>query len=278
MKLTKNNLQKKLDINDMGVINIILEYNKALPILSEDGEGFCINARDLHSQLGIRDVYSRWIKNSLISIDAVKDVDYSHAFKRIGNYSDEEISNMSTNKRNSLGITDEYYLTLNCAKEIAMVIGVLPRISKDTKEKSKKARKYFIAIEKVLKKAIEWELIRKPEKKLYKEMCEELKLYMLRNFNKEPKFYDYSNEADAINQICLGAKAKQIKIYIDAQDDNTREWLNAKYNTYITKIEELNIMYLRMNIQKEQRYNLIKQGFKALYPNSSFIIANVENK
>ena len=176
--------KKKLDIKDMWVINIILEYNKALPILSEDGDGFCINARDLHSQLGIRDVYSRWIKNSLISIDAVKDVDYSHAFKRIGNYSDEEISNMSTNKRNSLGITDEYYLTLNCAKEIAMVIGVLPRISKDTKEKSKKARKYFIAIEKVLKKAIEWELIRKPEKKLYKEMCEELKLYMLRNFNK----------------------------------------------------------------------------------------------
>ena len=33
MKLTKNNLQKKLDINDMEVINIILEYNKAIQIL-----------------------------------------------------------------------------------------------------------------------------------------------------------------------------------------------------------------------------------------------------
>lgn len=44
-------------------------------------------------------MYSRWIKNNLISINVVKDVDYSHAFKHIGNYSNEEISNMSTNKR-----------------------------------------------------------------------------------------------------------------------------------------------------------------------------------
>ena len=103
-------------------------------------------------------------------------------------------------------------------------------------------------------------------------MCEELKKYFLRNFNKEPQWYDYSNEADTLNIICLGAKAKQIKEYIDAQDENTRDWLQAKYNLYLEKMQEINVMYLRMNMDKERRYDLIKQGFKALYPDASFLV------
>mgnify|MGYP002521010881 CR=1 FL=1 len=76
VKLTKNNLQKKLDIKDIGVINIILEYNKALPILSEDGEGFCINARDLHSQLKVGRDYSAWIKGRIKKYEFIENVDY----------------------------------------------------------------------------------------------------------------------------------------------------------------------------------------------------------
>ena len=51
MKLTKNNLIKKLGETNSEVIEVVTKYNKLLPILSEDGEGFCINARDLHEQL-----------------------------------------------------------------------------------------------------------------------------------------------------------------------------------------------------------------------------------
>ena len=276
MKLTKNNLIKKLGETNSEVIEVVTKYNKLLPILSEDGEGFCINARDLHEQLKVKDVYSRWIKSNLELVQANNDEDYSHAFKRIGDFTDEEINKMSTNKRNSLGITDEYYLTMTCAKEICMVIGALPRMNKETKELSKIARKYFIYVEKLLKKAIEWDLIRKPEKQRYKELCEELKKYYIRNKGKEPEWYVYSNEADALNKICLGAKAKDIKAYIEACDDNTRDWLEAEYNTYLDELQKLDIMYMRMNFDKDKRYDLIKQGFKALYPNASFIIANKE--
>lgn len=273
MKLTKKNLTNKLGIRDENVINLIVDYKDKLPILTEEGEGFCVNARDLYKELKLKDTFGTWIKGMLESLDMKKDIDYSERFKQVGtNFSDDEIISMSINKRNANGILHEYSLTMDCAKQISMVIGVLPRINKDTKELSKITRKYFIAIENILKDAIKWEKIRKPERERYKEMSKELKLYFLRNFNKEPMFYDYSNEADTLNIICLGARAKKIQEYIDAQDKNTRDWLEAKYNEYLDKMQELNIMYLKMNLDKDRRYDLIKQGFKVLYPNASFLI------
>ena len=40
MKLTKNNLIKKLGESNNEVIEVVTKYNKLLPILSEDGQGF----------------------------------------------------------------------------------------------------------------------------------------------------------------------------------------------------------------------------------------------
>ena len=57
----------------------------------------------------------------------------------------------------------EYQLTVELAKEICMVAGVAPRANKETKELSKKARQYFIQVEKywnspemVMKRALEF--------------------------------------------------------------------------------------------------------------------------
>lgn len=250
MKLTKKNLTNKLGIRDENVINLIVDYKDKLPILTEEGCGFCVNARDLHKELFIGRDYSTWIKERIKKYDFQKDVDYE-VFTKSGENSD--------GGRPSL----EYNITMEMAKELAMVTN---------NEQGKVARKYFITIENILKDAIKWERIRKPERERYKEMSKELKLYFLRNFNKEPMFYDYSNEADTLNIICLGARAKKIQEYINAQDKNTRDWLEAKYNEYLDKMQELNIMYLKMNLDKDRRYDLIKQGFKALYPNASFLI------
>lgn len=274
MKLTKNNLTKKLGVTNQEVINLITEYKDKLPILSEEGEGFCVNARDLHKELGLKDTFGTWIKNIIAMADLEKGMDYSEWFKQVAtDYSIVDIENMSINKRNALSITTEYTLTMSSAKEISMLVGALPRVNKETKELSKLTRKYFITVEKILKEALKWERIRKPEREKYKEMCSELKKYFIRNLNKEPQWYDYANEADALNQICLGAKAKEIRTYIDAQDKNTRDWLEAKYNLYLDEMQQLDIMYIKMNFDKDKRYDLIRQGFKALYPDASFLIA-----
>ena len=273
MKLTKNNLIKKLGESNSEVIEVVTKYNKLLPILSEDGEGFCVSAKDLHKQLQVGRDYTTWIKDRIKKYDFINNEDYIEYWVKDDIIFDDtqmgdvklDITNSNQMVRN--GYSKEYKLTIDCAKQLCMV---------QNNNLGKTARKYFIYVEKLLKKAIEWDLIRKPERIRYKEMCEELKKYYIRNKGREPEWYVYSNEADALNKICLGAKAKDIREYIEACDKNTREWLEAEYNTYLDELQKLNIMYLRMNFDKDKRYDLIKQGFKALYPNASFIVANKE--
>ena len=275
MKLTKNNLIKKLGESNSEVIEVVTKYNKLLPILSEDGEGFCVNARDLHEQLvenskeGKKGTeFAKWIKRRIDKYNLIENIDYKTIVKfDEAKFSLDDINKMSIQKNSALGITTEYTITMDCAKQLCMV---------ENNQIGKIARKYFIYVEKLLKKAIEWDLIRKPERIRYKELCEELKKYYIRNKGREPEWYVYSNEADALNKICLGAKAKDIREYIEACDKNTREWLEAEYNTYLDELQKMDLMYLRMNFDKDKRYDLIKQGFKALYPNSSFIVANKE--
>ena len=273
MKLTKNNLIKKLGESNNEVIEVVTKYNKLLPILSEDGEGFCVSAKDLHKQLQVGRDYTTWIKDRIKKYDFISNEDYIEYWVKDDIIFDDtqmgdvklDITNSNQMVRN--GYSKEYKLTIDCAKQLCMV---------QNNNLGKIARKYFIYVEKLLKKAIEWDLIRKPERIRYKEMCEELKKYYIRNKGREPEWYVYSNEADALNKICLGAKAKDRREYIEACDKNTREWLEAEYNTYLDELQKLNIMYLRMNFDKDKRYDLIKQGFKALYPNASFIVANKE--
>lgn len=256
MKLTKNNLIHKLGVEDIEVINLVLEYQKQLPILSEDGEGFCVDARQLHEQLKVGRDYSTWIKQRIKKYEFIENEDFE-VFTKTG--------------ENVLGgrPTIEYYITIEVAKQLAML---------ENNEQGKITRKYFIKIEKILKDAVKWDKIRKPERERYKEMCQELEKYLLRNFNKKTMNYDYMNEANALNKICLGANAKNIREYIDTTDNKTREWLTAEYNEYLDKMQELNIMYLKMNLDKERRYDLVKQGFKALYPNASFFMSNKESQ
>lgn len=262
MKLTKNNLIKKLGITDEEIISIVTEYKDKLPILTEEGEGFCVNARDLHRELGVGREFAKWIKERISKYELIEDVDFITIVKNDdARFSLEEIKSMSIQKRSSLGITTEYYLSIDASKQLAMV---------QNNELGKLARKYFLSVEKVLKLAIQWDRIRKPEKEEYKIMCKELDLYMQRNYGKKAEFYHYMNEADTLNKICLGATAKKIKAYIEAQDENTREWLESKYNLYLSEMQRLNTMYLRMNMDKEIRYNLLKQGFKVTYPEASF--------
>lgn len=271
MKLTKNNLIKKLGITDEETIKVVVDYNKKLPILTEDGTGFSVNARELYKQLGSKREFSKWIKERIDKYDFQENIDYiTNWYKNNkiideGKNADVKLDVNNTNQMVRNGYSKEYFITLDMAKDLAMV---------QNNEQGKIARKYFKIVEKILLEAMKWDKIRKPERENYKIMCSELKQYFLRNLGKEPERYDYTNEADALNNICLGAKAKDIREYIEAQDRNTRDWLKAKNNEYLDKMQELDIMYLRMNITKALRYNLIQQGFKATYPNASFIVAN----
>lgn len=91
-----------------------------------DGDKQAVSARDLHLFLESKRQFADWIKDRISKYEFIEGQDYM---------------TLSLN-RESGGKSIEYILTLDAAKELAMVEG---------NEKGKQARKYFIECEKQLK-------------------------------------------------------------------------------------------------------------------------------
>lgn len=251
---------------------IILDYQKELPILIEDDgriDYFCVNASDLHNQLCVKTRLSRWIENNVIAFFE-ENKDYCVVFKDSKNntVAFEDHCSLSPQKLNSMGITKEFLLTLDSSKEIAMFAGTALHANSDLKARSKLARQYFILMEKAVKKNIDWELIRHPLREGYKKMQDALNQYMNRIVQRNADDWDYSMEADALNIIATGFPAKEIRLFVGCKDNITRDSLTVTYNEYLMKLQELNIVYLGMNMNRYERYKMLKQSFDILFPNA----------
>ena len=94
---------------------------------NENGEPI-VNARELHERLENKRQFSDWIKQRIEQYGFMEDVD----FTTFHNFVKREGSNLGSK-------TTEYALTLDTAKEIAMV---------ENNEQGRKIRKYFIQVEK----------------------------------------------------------------------------------------------------------------------------------
>lgn len=101
-------------------ISTILEYQALLPILQSNENDSKVNARDLHKQLKSGRQFTDWIENRIKSYQLIKDVDYFTISREY------EIDGFTESKD-----ILEYILTLDCAKQFAMVertdIGALVR-------------------------------------------------------------------------------------------------------------------------------------------------------
>jgi phage anti-repressor protein len=127
-------------------IELILEYQKKLPVLQEDNENW-VDGRLLWEQLGVKSEYANWIKQNISDMDLVENEDYKIDLTLKSNQ-----KGRGGDRRSVL-----YNIKVSTAKEIAMVAGAKGgRTSKELKENSKLARKYFIAIESAFKNRKEW--------------------------------------------------------------------------------------------------------------------------
>ena len=86
-----------------------------------------VNARELHAFLQSKQDFSTWIKNRVEQYDFVENQDFVRFHKK-----------MEANNATMI----EYYITLNMAKELAMV---------ERNDKGKQARQYFIECERKLR-------------------------------------------------------------------------------------------------------------------------------
>lgn len=245
---------------DLEDVKLIMKYQKELPILCCE-EGNSISAKQLHKQLGVGRDFSTWIKGRISKYNFKESIDYNTELLIH--------QNGGINGKGGDRKSVDYILTVDMAKMLAMV---------ENNKQGRLTREYFIKCEKALKLIAEWNRVREPEKSLYKDMCKELDLYMQRNENRKAEQHHYIQEANMLNKICLGANSKDIREYIDAQDKNTRDYLLIKYNEYLYKMQELDILYLRMNYNKEVRADIIQKAFKVTYPNASFFMTDVDVK
>lgn len=140
-KFTKEEL-KQYGLSD-DEITTILEYQALLPVLQEENNDSKINARDLHKQLKSGRQFTDWIENRIESYQLIENVDFYTVSRKY-----ETVKNSSLRPKETL----DYILTLDCAKQLAMVertdIGAL-------------VRRYFITIEKAFKNRRSWNQNRK---------------------------------------------------------------------------------------------------------------------
>lgn len=92
--------------------------------------------------------------------------------------------------------------------------------------------------------------------------------YMMRMVQRNADDWDYRFEADALNIIAVGFPAKEIRSYVGCQDNITRDSLTSTYNQYLLKLQELNILFLGMNMNRYERYSKLKQAFDIYFPNA----------
>jgi len=102
-----------------------------IPITEQDGKQ-AVNARDLHAFLESKQQFGNWIANRIKKYNLLENQD----FVVFNNF----IKNLYGGRPQV-----EYALSLDCAKELAMVEG---------NERGKKARQYFIECEKTLEKVV----------------------------------------------------------------------------------------------------------------------------
>ena len=108
--------------------NMKIFQNGLIKIYENDRQEQLVNARELHTALNNKRKFSDWIKQRIEQYGFVEDVD----FTTFHNFVKREGSSLGSK-------TTEYALTLDTAKEIAMV---------ENNEQGRKIRRYFIEVEK----------------------------------------------------------------------------------------------------------------------------------
>lgn len=177
-------------------ISTILEYQALLPILQSDGKDSKVNARDLHKQLNNGWKFTDWIENRIKSYQLIKDIDYLTVSRKY-----ETVKGKIPPKE-----TFDYILTLDCAKQLAMVertdIGAL-------------VRRYFIIIEKAFKSRTSWNKKRKNTLINCKELRSALIAKNNELLNSVPEWITngnlYSIEFSLLNTVILGMSATQYR-------------------------------------------------------------------
>ena len=140
-----------------------------------------INGRNLHQWLDVKSEFRHWIKRRIKKYQFTENRDY-----------------LTINKKINRQIFKEYYLTIDMAKQLAMV---------ENNKKGLEARQHFIKCEEVLKQVIQnhQQLLEDP---IY--LRKTLGNYVDKVLELQPKAEVYDKLIDSKENICLSDAIKQL--------------------------------------------------------------------
>lgn len=104
-----------------------------------------VNARELHSWLGVGKFFANWIKDRIKKYDFVENLDYFVSIANFGNGKDGSDKGKIKDPKTGKVVPRDYIISVDMAKELAMI---------ENSEIGKKVRKYFIRVESEFKKVM----------------------------------------------------------------------------------------------------------------------------
>ena len=226
---------------------IILKYQKLLPILQQDGNNM-VDARDLHNQLGSKRQFADWIKEQIDKYGFEESADYSISQK--------------CEKPNKQGgrPSIEYNLTISTAKELAMV---------QNSDIGRIARKYFIAIETAYKNRDDWNFDRADSIISCKKLKQGLIKYNKQLCTSIPTYSPNVHHAEfcLFNNIIIGTSATEYRKVMGLDKKaHIRNTFNEKQLEYIAELEKYDAdLILVQNIfDYDKRYEILEKKYKQM--------------
>ena len=226
--------------------HVVNEFADIVPVVSGhigERETNIVSARALHGALGVGRDFTSWIKGRIGQYGFVASVDYI------------DVENLSSPKRGSSKsrqrIEHDYFLTLNTAKELAMV---------ERNEQGRAIRRYFIQCEEAL-------LLTAPEvaaryrrklkarvevANLFKPMCSALECSRTEQ-GKETQPHHYTNESNMITRIVLGGLTAKQWAKMHGIEGEPRDAMTVDQLEHMSYLERTNIALLEIGMDYPQR-------------------------
>ncbi|MCO6551718.1 MAG: antA/AntB antirepressor family protein [Gilliamella sp.] len=231
------------------------DFNHLVPVTETQLNGKLqqtVSAKQLHHFLGVGRDFSTWIKGRIEQYGFIENDDY--VVFDSPELVNQSIKNKQLNKRETVRGGDrrsiDYHLTLNMAKELAMI---------ENNEKGRAIRKYFIRCEEHLKEiapTIQKKALNRLKARLKvadysRPMCDAL-TEQRKALGKSENNTVFTNEFDMINRIVLGTTSSKYK-KANNLTGNIRDHLNEFELNHIAYLENANITLIHIGYDYHQR-------------------------
>ncbi|HEG2057069.1 TPA: antA/AntB antirepressor family protein [Escherichia coli] len=237
-------------------------FGEIIPIISGvigGRETNIVSARALHKALGVKRDFTTWIKGRIDDYGFKKGVDfevvenlYFDSPKR-GNQSVniEQFDSYWTTKRGGDRRSEDYLISTNMAKELAMV---------ERTEQGRAVRQYFIKCEEELHKvapvrsaALRRELkARITVASYFKPMCVALEAYRA-ELGKNTLQHHYTTEANMLARIVLGGMTAKQWAQANGITGEPRDHMSTLQLEHLSYLEQSNITLIELGQDYHQR-------------------------